>query len=243
MMQPGHSSQSAFKITSLGRVEYGRALDLQRDEHARILAGRESGSPVAGNILVVEHDPVLTVSKRATARENIVATAERLAQLGISVHETDRGGDITYHGPGQVVIYPIVDLNRVGLNLHAYMRLMEEAVIRTCERYGLTADREDGATGVWVSSRVHAGLAAKVCAMGVRVRRWVTMHGLALNVSPDMSHFQTIVPCGLAGRPVTSLREQLGEGCPAFDEAAQAVCEELVALLSESLAENSGRKA
>lgn len=243
MMQPDQSSQSAFKVTSLGRLAYGRALDLQREEHAQILAGRASGSPVVGNILVVEHDPVLTVSKRATARENIVATAERLAQLGISVHETDRGGDITYHGPGQVVIYPIVDLNRVGLNLHAYMRLMEEAVIRTCGRYGLTADREDGATGVWVSSRLHPGLAAKVCAMGVRVRRWVTMHGLALNVSPDMSHFQTIVPCGLVGRPVTSLKEQLGEDCPPFDEAAMAVCEELVALLKQSMAESSGRKA
>lgn len=241
-MKSDRTSQASFKVTHLGRVAYAQGLDIQRREHERILAGREEESSLVGNILVVEHDPVLTVSKRATARDNIVASTERLEELGIEVHETDRGGDITYHGPGQVVIYPIVDLNRVGLNLHAYMRLMEEAVIRACTRFGIEADREEGATGVWLPSRIHSGDLAKVCAMGVRVRRWVTMHGLALNVWPDMTHFQTIVPCGLVGRPVTSLREQLGEDCPSFEGAAEAVCEELIALFEEQIASGARRK-
>jgi lipoate-protein ligase B len=231
-----------FEVSSLGRIGYAAGLDIQRREHARVLARRDDGSGPAGHLLVVEHDAVLTVSKRATAAQNILVSAERLAELGIEVHETDRGGDITYHGPGQVIVYPIVDLNRVGLNLHAYMRVLEEAVIRACGRFGLDADREEGATGVWVPSRLHDGEPAKVCAMGVRVRRWVTMHGLALNVSPDMSHFQTIVPCGLVGRPVTSLREQLQDACPTFAGAADAVCAELVALLAERMTESSGRK-
>jgi len=232
-MRP-NPDQPALLVTNLGRLAYDEALEIQRREHERILLGRDNDASPVGHLLVVEHPPVLTVSKRATARENILVSPQRLEQLGIAIHETDRGGDITYHGPGQVVVYPIVDMNRVGLNLHAYMRLLEETVIRACRRFGVDADRDAGATGVWVPSQQHGGKPAKVCAMGVRVRRWVTMHGLALNVSPDMAHFQTIVPCGLADRPVTSLREQLGDRCPSFDEAAAAVCAELQRLLDES---------
>lgn len=239
-MQPNPDQQSLL-VTNLGHMAYDEALEIQRREHERILLGRENEASAVGHLLVVEHDPVLTVSKRATARQNILVSPQRLEQLGIAVHETDRGGDITYHGPGQVVVYPIVDLNRVGLNLHAYMRLLEEAVIRACRRFGVEADRDAGATGVWVQSSQHGGQSAKVCAMGVRVRRWVTMHGLALNVSPDMTHFQTIVPCGLADRPVTSLREQLGDDCPSFEVTAVAVCDELQVLVTESR-EGAGRR-
>lgn len=207
-------------------------------EHEHILSGRDDPSSPVAHLLVVEHDPVLTISKRSTSRQNIRVSPERLKELGISIHETDRGGDITYHGPGQLVVYPIVDLNRAGLNLHAYMRLLEDAVIGACERFGLEAGREEGATGVWLPSRLHSGQTAKVCAMGVRVRRWVTMHGLALNVDPDMSHFQTIVPCGLVGRPVTSLREQLGDRCPTFADAAEAVCAQLADMLKQKLTQS-----
>lgn len=229
------SSHPAFEVRDLGRLSYTDGLDRQRAEHKRVLRAREDeSSALAGSILVVEHDPVLTVSKRASARENIVVSPQRLAELGIAVHETDRGGDITYHGQGQLVVYPIVDLNRVGLNLHAYMRVLEEAVIRACDRFGLEAGREDGATGVWVPSRLHPGQRAKVCAMGVRVRRWVTMHGLAMNVRPDMSHFQTIVPCGLTGRAVTSLEAELGDDAPSQAVAAEVVCDCLVELLLEA---------
>jgi len=240
---PPNPDQHSLLVTNLGRLAYGEALEIQRREHERILRGRENEASPVGHLLVVEHDPVLTVSKRATARQNILVSPQRLEQLGIAIHETDRGGDITYHGPGQVVVYPIVDMNRVGLNLHAYMRLLEEAVIRACRRFGVEAERDAGATGVWVPSQRHGGETAKVCAMGVRVRRWVTMHGLALNVSPDMTHFQTIVPCGLADRPVTSLREQLGESCPSFGEAAESVCGELQQLLEASRSMAAAQRA
>ena len=228
------SADGLIEVEDLGRLGYAEGLERQRREHEAVLGAREAGGPLIARILVVEHDPVLTVSKRPSARENIVVGRERLDALGIEVHETDRGGDITYHGPGQVVVYPIVDLNRVGLNLHAYMRLLEEAVIRTCATYGLEADREEGATGVWVPSSAHPGQRAKICAMGVRVRRWVTMHGLALNVTTDLGHFETIVPCGLTGRAVTSLHAELGDGAPAQQEAASEVCDQLVRLLSEA---------
>lgn len=228
------TSGQLIEVADLGRLGYASGLERQRAEHERVLANREADRRPLASILVVEHDPVLTVSKRPSARENIIVGSERLSALGIEVHETDRGGDITYHGPGQVVVYPIVDLNRVGLNLHAYMRLLEEAVIRTCLAFGLDADREDGATGVWVPSNAHPGQRAKICAMGVRVRRWVTMHGLALNVSTDLSHFETIVPCGLTGRAVTSLRAELGNDAPTHSDAAQAVCRHLIELLLEA---------
>lgn len=231
-----------IEVTDLGRLNYASGLERQRVEHERVLANRENDGRPLASILVVEHDPVLTVSKRPSARENIIVGAERLEALGIEVHETDRGGDITYHGPGQVVVYPIVDLNRVGLNLHAYMRLLEEAVIRTCLAFGLDADREDGATGVWVPSNAHPGQRAKICAMGVRVRRWVTMHGLALNVSTDLSHFQTIVPCGLAGRAVTSLRAELQDACPSNASVVKALSDDLVELLADSYEQSEGRR-
>ncbi len=233
-----NSEPQSILVTDLGRLAYGEALEVQRMEHEHILSGRDDPSSPVAHLLVVEHDPVLTISKRSTSRQNIRVSPERLKELGISIHETDRGGDITYHGPGQLVVYPIVDLNRAGLNLHAYMRLLEDAVIGACERFGLEAGREEGATGVWVPSRLHSGQPAKVCAMGVRVRRWVTMHGLALNVDPDMSHFQTIVPCGLVGRPVTSLREQLGDRCPTFADAAEAVCAQLADMLKQKLTQS-----
>jgi lipoyl(octanoyl) transferase len=132
------------------------------------------------------------------------------------VEETDRGGDITYHGPGQLVAYPILDLNHLNLRLHEYMRLLEGVVIEACATWGVEGHRDEGATGVWV--RGEEGQSAKVCAMGVRVRRWVSMHGLAINVSTDLNHFDLIVACGLAGRSVTSLKALLGEAAPGMDE-------------------------
>lgn len=238
MTDAGMPCDSAkFEVVNLGRMGYHDAFDRQIAEHGRVLAARENGSEIAGCILTVEHHPVLSVSRRKTAKLNILASPERLSQLGIEVCETDRGGDVTYHGPGQLVVYPIIDLNRVGLNLHAYMRLLEEAIITTCRGFGMQADREPGATGVWVSSRVHGGQAAKICAMGVRVRRWVTMHGLALNVSPDMVHFETIVPCGLSGRPVTSLRAELGDATPSWNDVRERTVRSLQGTLTAAAQE------
>ena len=179
-------------------------------------------------VLLVEHPPVITLTRRAAP--NLIADEATLAQLGVTTAETDRGGDITYHGPGQLVVYPILKLGDFGLNLSSYMRLLERVVIDTIATWGIAGHNECGATGVWVDpSRVPGDApppvlndvkpsTAKICAMGVRIRKNTTMHGLALNVAPDMSHFDLIVPCGLAGRSVTSMKRLLGEGCPEVQE-------------------------
>ncbi len=169
---------------------------------------------------MVEHLPVVTIGRRAEAGKHLLASPKMLELRGVELVETDRGGDITFHGAGQLVVYPIIDLNAYNMNLHSYMRLLEEVVIRVRWRsFGVEGKRSEGATGVWVNdirSGREDGL-AKVCAMGVKLRRWVTLHGLALNVSTDLSYFELINPCGL-GRPVTSMREILGERCPTMGE-------------------------
>lgn len=199
-------------VEDLGRLAYGPALARQQAVHQRVLDG---GGPA---LLLVEHEPVITISQRRGAADHLLADPPSLRRLGIAVESTDRGGDITYHGPGQLVAYPILRLGDYGLNLGRYMRLLEHLVIASVARWGINAGRVPGCTGVWVGD-------AKLCAMGVRVRRNVTLHGLALNVATDLSHFQTIVPCGLAGRAVTSLAAILGDRCPKLAD----VKDELVA--------------
>ena len=154
---------------------------------------------------------VITRTRKSIETGTLVASEDMLSHRGVALHDTDRGGDITYHGPGQVVCYPIIDLNAAGLRIHAYIRLLEQAIIDTLGDQGIEARRDPGATGVWVE---HDGALAKIAAIGVRVRRWITLHGLALNVDPDLDHFSLIVPCGLAGRPVTSLARVLGDTEP-----------------------------
>lgn len=237
-------------------MPYAEAYAAQLAAHAEVLAAREAGSPEIGRLLLVEHDPpVITISRRPGARAHLLASDDLLAHHGVTLAETDRGGDITYHGPGQLVVYPIIDLNHLKLGLHDYMRLLEAAVIDTCARFGITAERDASATGVWVRSedppRMNtdergseptsslnpgpsvfiSGHSAKICAMGVRVRRWVTLHGLALNVTTNLDHFNLIVPCGLAGRPVTSLQQLLGPRCPSMPEVKHV----LTTALSEHL--------
>lgn len=236
--------ESKLEVIDLGRMAYAEAFEVQVRHHGEVLAGREREDAPIGRLLLVEHDPpVITVSRRPGARAHLVATDELLARHGVEVCETDRGGDITYHGPGQLVVYPIIDLNRVGggLGLHAYMRMLEGIVIDVCARFGVKAGRDPGATGVWVGEGISAKEqgrarlgepalapsqgARKICAMGIRVRRWVTMHGLALNVATNPDHFALIVPCGLVGRAVTSLAQELGEACPSMDEVKGAMVE------------------
>lgn len=232
-------------------MPYAEAYARQVECLDRVLKSRETGTPRCGFILLVEHPPVITVSNRPSARQHLIATPEQLARAGVEVAPTDRGGDITYHGPGQLVVYPILDLNRLNLGLHDYMRLLENAIIDVCRALGLNAVRDASATGVWIEHPLPeeggrgAGLpsasspespapspnpptpplapSAKVCAMGVRVRKWISLHGLALNVDPNMSHFDLIVPCGLAGRSVTSLQRELGNASPSL-----ATCKSLV---------------
>jgi lipoyl(octanoyl) transferase len=213
-----------LQVRDLGRMAYDAALALQRETHARVLAGRETGDG-AMTLLLVEHDPpVITVSRRPGARRHLVATPEQIAAAGVTVAETDRGGDITYHGPGQIVAYPILDLNRLGLRLHSYLRFLEQVAIDTLATHGIAGDRDAEATGVWVGPR-DAGPSRKICAMGVRVARWVTMHGLALNVTTNLDHFDLIVPCGLTGRTVTSMQRELGADCPTIDDVRATLVE------------------
>ncbi|MCA9293314.1 MAG: lipoyl(octanoyl) transferase LipB [Phycisphaerales bacterium] len=222
-------------LVDLGMMSYDEALAVQRAHHAEVLAARDGADDAApiGRVLLVEHVPaVITLGRRPGAERHLVADAARLVALGVEVRATDRGGDITYHGPGQLVAYPIVDLNRARIRLHDYMRRLEQAVIDVCSGYGISARREQGATGVWVDGAGPGGSAAKVCAIGVRVQRWVTMHGLALNVTTNLEHFDLIVPCGLQGRTVTSLQRVLGEACPSMQEVKERLVESLTAQLT-----------
>ncbi|MCA9304477.1 MAG: lipoyl(octanoyl) transferase LipB [Phycisphaerales bacterium] len=215
----------------LGRMGYHAAYEQQTAHHAAVLASRESDAPELGRVLFVEHDPVITVTRRPDAAGHVTASPEILEQHGVEVHATDRGGDVTYHGPGQIVCYPIIDLNRARLRLHEYMRLLEDCVMDTMKSFGIATQRETGATGVWTDP----GCAepAKICAMGLRVRRWVTLHGLAINVRTNLEHFGLIVPCGLS-RPVTSMEQELGDACPADGAVKQTLFEHLQRRISLS---------
>ncbi|MDX2118396.1 MAG: lipoyl(octanoyl) transferase LipB [Planctomycetota bacterium] len=232
-------------LSDLGRLGYAPAYERQVAGVEEVLAWREAAAtnPAAnvGRVFFVEHDPVVTVSRRPEAREHLVATPELLARHGVAVAETDRGGDITYHGPGQLVAYPILDLNRLNLGLHEYMRLLEEAVIRTCAAFGVATTRDPKATGVWTlrDGAPHA----KICAMGVRVRKWISMHGLAINVSTNLDHFNLIVPCGLVGRPVTSLARELGTQVPHIDAVKRELAGHLSLLVNEAAAQARARRA
>ncbi|MDT8368728.1 MAG: lipoyl(octanoyl) transferase LipB [Longimicrobiales bacterium] len=208
----------------LGRVAYADALAIQAE---RVRAVREGREPET--LFLLEHDPVLT---RGTGTEegHLLASADELAALGIEVHDAGRGGDITYHGPGQLVGYPILDLKPDRQDLHRYLRDLEEVVIRTLARFGVEAGREAGLTGVWTG-------AGKIAAIGVRVSSgWITSHGFALNVAPDLAHFATIVPCGIEGRAVTSLARLLGAATPSVREVAAVATDELAAVFGRRVA-------
>ena len=229
-------------VRDLGRMPYAQAFALQKTLQREVIESRAGGER-SHYLLLVEHEPpVITVSRRPDARRHLVAGDETLARLGIEVAETDRGGDITYHGPGQLVAYPILDLNVVGLRLHGYMRFLEQVVIDTLASFGINAGRDEAATGVWVArsgdadADADAGADAKICAMGVRISRWVTMHGLALNVTTDLDHFDLIVPCGLGGRTVTSMQQLLDDACPTMQDVRHRLVETFVAGLTPARA-------
>ena len=215
----------SLPLIDLGRTAYEPAYQAQMSHLDQVLAARNAGNPIPGFLIFVEHDPVITISRRAGAANHLIASPQLLAQRGVTLAETDRGGDITYHGPGQLVAYPILDLNALNLGLHAYMRLLEQAVIDTCAAFGVPTHRDPAATGVWTEKGD-----AKIAAMGVRVRRWISLHGLALNVTTNLPNFQLIVPCGL-DRPVTSLQQELGPACPTMDQAKTALRNSLARLI------------
>jgi lipoyl(octanoyl) transferase len=195
-------------VRRLGLVSYSEALTLQQ----RLVDERRAGA-IPDTLLLLEHPPVITLGvKLASARANVVATPTALAARGVEVVETGRGGDVTYHGPGQLVAYPIVDLRPDRQDVHRYVRDLESVMIRVCESYGLEAGRVAGLSGTWIGDR-------KIGAIGVRISRWITSHGLAFNVSTDLAAFNLIVPCGIADRGVTSLAMELGRTV-AVDEVA-----------------------
>ena len=187
---------AALHVRDLGRMRYAPAFDLQRD-----LVERRKRGEIPDQLLFIEHDPVVTLGRNAHA-ENVLADPELLERAGIELHHTDRGGDVTYHGPGQVVGYPIFDLREWKRDVVAYVRGIEEVLIGALSEFDIEARRIAGATGVWVST---PGGPAKIAAIGVHISRWVTSHGFALNVDTDLTYFRYIVPCGLT-QPVTSMR-------------------------------------
>jgi lipoyl(octanoyl) transferase len=182
-------------VRDLGAMRWGAAYALQAE-----LVGQRQRGEIGDQLLLVEHPHVVTMGRNGQAA-HLLASAEVLAATGIEYYETNRGGDVTYHGPGQLVGYPIVQLSEWKRDVHAYVRALEEVIIRVLADFGLAGERVAGATGVWTGG-------AKICAIGVHLSRWVSSHGFALNVATDLQYFQYIVPCGLT-KPVTSLR-QLG---------------------------------
>jgi lipoyl(octanoyl) transferase len=217
----------------LGEMEYRQAWDYQEEllhenvriktelrHHAGSLSPAFTGDTVPDDLpvdtrhylLFVEHPPVYTLGKSGH-KENILISEEQMKEKGMQFFHTNRGGDITFHGPGQLVGYPVLDLEKFYTDIGRYLRSLEETIILLLAGYGIRADRSPGETGVWIAPGIR-GRERKICAIGVRCSRWITMHGFALNVNTDLSYFSNIIPCGIAGKQVTSLEKELGYPVP-----------------------------
>lgn len=201
-MKPGAETR-VIDVRRLGVVSYADGLELQK----QLVEQRRRGE-IPDQLLLLEHPPVITLGvKSRNDRSHVIATEETLEAEGVEVFETGRGGDVTYHGPGQLVGYPILDLKPDRCDVHKYVRDLEEVMIRTAAAFGVTAGRIPGLTGAWVGQE-------KLAAIGVRIARWVTSHGFAFNVNTSLQHFDFIVPCGITDRGVTSLERLLGRPVP-----------------------------
>jgi len=198
-------------VVHLGLVPYARALELQR----AVARARITGALAHDVLLLLEHPPVITLG-RSSKSQHLVATQAMLADRGVELFEAERGGDVTFHRPGQLVGYPIVNLRGHRQDLHWYLRQVEAVLIRALQEIGIPAERSEGRTGVWTNGR-------KIASIGVHARDWVTWHGFALNVSTDLSYFDLIVPCGLSGVTMTSVSRELGPKAPPFTVVAQTV--------------------
>ncbi len=196
-------------VCHLGRADYRDTWDLQKRVQTRLVVAKKSrvSRELDHVVLTVEHPPVFTLGKSGD-QGNLLATPQHLQEIGATFVKIDRGGDITFHGPGQLVVYPILDLDHFYTDIHRYLRDLEETVILTCADFGVDAGRMEGRTGVWVGRDEHRS-ERKICAMGIKCSRWVTSHGLALNVATDLGYFRHIVPCGIDDRDVTSLAREL----------------------------------
>lgn len=231
------------QFVDLNLVEYKQAWDLQETLLNRIatvkLANRglsDDSKEITENFLLFcQHPNVYTLGKSGD-ESHLLLQESFLSTIGATYFKTNRGGDITYHGPGQLVGYPILDLENFYTDIHLYLRMLEEAIIKTCEGYGLVAGRIEGLTGVWINPTQED--ARKICAMGVKASRWISMHGFALNVNTDLSYFSHIVPCGIATRGVTSLQQELGQEMD-FQSVSDVVKGHLVDLFKMELVDVS----
>jgi lipoyl(octanoyl) transferase len=227
------STLDALYVVQLGRRPYAEVLELQR----AVARARIAGDVPEDVLLLVEHPPVVTLG-RSSKTAHLVASAELLAARGVELFEVERGGDVTFHGPGQLVGYPVVDLKRHKQDLHWYLRQVEEALIRALARHGVAGWRSAGYTGVWVGDEPDVvGGTRKIASIGVHARDWVTWHGFALNVATELAYFDLIVPCGIQGVTMTSLARELGPGAPSLDVVAADAAAEFGALFGLAVAE------
>jgi lipoyl(octanoyl) transferase len=210
-----------LQVIDLGRMAYREAWARQQDAHDAVLAG---GPPT---LFLVEHPPVITFGRRGVTPQHLLASAPRLEQMGVEVVESDRGGDVTFHGPGQIVAYPIIRLNDHRYSVGGYVHALEQRVIDTLQQFDIRAHTDRAAVGVWTDQNNRP---EKICAIGVRVKRGVTMHGIALNVETNLACFDLIVPCGISERGVTSMRKVLGDACPYIETVRTALAAKLTTL-------------
>lgn len=231
-----------LKIKDLGLADYKEAWDYQEFLFQNIIDiksenRRENSKKITPNhFLFVEHPHVYTLGKSGHI-ENLLISEEKLKAINASFYKINRGGDITYHGPGQIVGYPILDLENFFTDIHKYLRLLEEMIILTLSEYGLKAERSAGETGVWLD--VGTPFARKICAMGVRASRWVTMHGFALNVNTDLGYFDHMIPCGIKGKAVTSLNVELGEAEISIEEVKEKLLKHFLTLFEAEVYEKT----
>jgi lipoyl(octanoyl) transferase len=231
----------SVQVRDLGRKDYKETWDYQEALFKEIvdvkIANRHLETPVdtPNFFLFVEHPHVYTLGKSGD-ESNMLLSEKQLEAKGATFYKINRGGDITYHGPGQIVGYPILDLENFFTDIHKYLRLLEETIILTLAEYGLKGVRSEGETGVWLD--VGTPFARKICAMGVRASRWVTMHGFALNVNADLGYFDNIIPCGIRGKAVTSLHVELGKPVD-MDEVKEKILKHFTSLFEAERLQNS----
>ena len=216
-----------MKIEDWKHISYSDAWSRQTEIFNSVIEASKEGKPYENRIIFCTHPHVYTIGKHGK-QENMLICDDMLSRIGAEVFRIDRGGDITYHGPGQLVCYPILCLEDFNLGLKGYLHLLEEAVIRTCSHYGIQSGRVDGATGVWID--INTPRERKICAMGVRSSHFVTMHGLALNVNTDLKYFDYINPCGFTNKGVTSIEKETGVQV-SMDEVRWILTDELLKLL------------
>jgi lipoyl(octanoyl) transferase len=228
----------SITIRDLGLMDYKEAWEYQETLFQEILQLKirnrreELGLETPNYFILVEHPHVYTLGKSGDI-SNLLISEDKLAKIGAAYYKINRGGDITYHGPGQIVGYPIIDLENFFTDIHKYLRLLEEMVILTLAEYGVKAERSKGETGVWLD--VGTPFARKICALGVRASRWVTMHGFALNVNADLGYFDNMIPCGIKGKAVTSLNVELGKAEISMEEVQQKLLKHFTVLFEAQI--------